>query len=114
MKEYEERFDSFVTINFTYLDYLTNVKVLEYNADNECIKSTVIAKSESQITHIVGENCEYVVIEEEYTVKSGEHNGETHIERTLINKTDGKFKGGKLLKFPRGDGLISPVYLSVK
>ncbi len=114
MKEYEEKFDSFVKINFKYLDYLTNVKVLEYNADNELIKSTDIKKTGSEITHVTGETCEYVVIEEEYTVKSGENNGKTYTERSLINKTDGKFKDGKILKFPRGDGLISPTYLSVK
>lgn len=114
MKEYEEKFDSVVKIKFAYIDYLTNVKTLEYNADNELIKSTVISKSENNITHVVSEYCEYVVIEEEYTIKSGERNGETYIERTLINKKDGKFDGGKVLKFPRGDGLISPVYLYVE
>ena len=114
MKEYEEKFDSCVKIKFAYLDYLTGVKALEYNANNELIKSTVIDKSESEITHVASESCEYVVIEKEYTIKSGEHNGETYVERTLINQTNGKFDGGTILKFPRGDGLISPVYLSVK
>lgn len=113
MQEYEERFDSFVKVNFVYLDYLTGVKVCEYNTNGELIKSTDISKfDDDEKIHIVGENCEYVVIEEAYTVKSGEHNGETHIERTLINKSE--LGGGQLLKFPRGDGLISPVYLSVK
>lgn len=114
MTEYEEKFDSSVKINFVYLDYLTGVKVLEYNANNELIQSTDIANTDSDLSHTVNENCEYVVIEEEYTVKSGEHNGETYIERTLLNKKGGIFNGGKVLKFPRGDGLISPVYLSVK
>ncbi len=114
MEEYEEKFDSSVKVNFQYLDYLTGVKVLEFNAYNELIKSAHIEKSESGITHIVDEDCEYAVIEEEYTIKSGEHNGKKYIERTLINKTDGKFDGGKTLKYPRGDGLISPVYLSIK
>lgn len=112
MKEYEEKFDSSVRINFVYLDYLTGVKVLEYGANNELIKSVDIERSESEITHTVSENCEYAVIEEEYTVKSGEHNGEKHVERTSINKSE--FGDGQFLKFPRGDGLISPVYLSVK
>lgn len=113
MKEYEEQFYSFVKVNFVYLDYLTGVKVCEYGTNGELIKSTDISRfDDDEKPHIVGENCEYVVIEEVYTVKSGEHNGETHIERTLINKCE--LGGGKLLKFPRGDGLISPVYLSVK
>ncbi|MGN0824329.1 MAG: hypothetical protein ACI4MB_04590 [Candidatus Coproplasma sp.] len=114
MKEYEEKFDSSVKINFVYLDYLTGVKVLEYNANNELIQSTDIAKTNSELSHIVNSNCEYVVIEEQYTVKSGECNGETYVERTLINKNNGEFNDGKVLKFPRGNGLISPVYLSVK
>ncbi len=114
MKEYEENFDSFVKINFAYLDYLTGVKVLEYNANNELIKSTDIKKSDNEIIHVASETCEYAVIEEEYMVKSGENNGKTYIERSLINKKDGKFGDGKILKFPRGDGLISPTYLSIK
>ncbi|MGN0808239.1 MAG: hypothetical protein ACI4MN_07335 [Candidatus Coproplasma sp.] len=114
MKEYEEKFDSLVKINFVYLDYLTGVKVLEYNANNELIQSTDIAKTDSELSHFVNGNCEYVVIEEQYTVKSGENIGETYVERTLINKNNGQLSGGKVLKFPRGDGLISPVYLSVK
>lgn len=113
MKEYEEKFDSSVKINFVYLDYLTGVKVLEYNANNELIRSTDIAKTDRELSHIVNGNCEYVVIEEQYTVKSGEQIGEKYVERTLINKKGGEFNGGKVLKFPRGDGLISPVYLSV-
>lgn len=114
MKEYEENFDSFVKINFAYLDYLTGVKVLEYNNNNELIKSTNIKKSDSEITYVASETCEYVVIEEEYTIKNGENNGKTYTERCLINKKDDKFGDGKMLKFPRGDGLISPTYLSIK
>lgn len=113
MNEYIEKFASSVKINFAYLDYLTGVRVLEYNANNELIKSTDIEKTDEEISHIASENCEYVVIEEEYTIKRGEQIGETYVERTLINKKDGEFSGGKVLKFPRGDGLISPVYLSV-
>lgn len=113
MKEYEERFDSFVKINFAYLDYLTNVKICDYGTNGELIKATDISKfDDDEKTHIAGGNCEYVIIEEEYTVKSGKQIGETHVERTLINKSE--FGSGKLLKFPRGDGLISPVYLSIK
>ncbi len=114
MKEYEETFDSFVKINFAYLDYLTNVRVLEYNVNNVLIKETNINKSDSEITYVTNETCEYVVIEEEYTIKSGDNIGNTYIKRSLINKKDGKFKGGKVLKFPRGDGLILPIYLSIK
>ncbi len=114
MKEYEENFDSSVKINFAYLDYLTGVKVLEYNNNNELIKSTDIKKSDNEITYVAGETCEYVVIEEEYTIKRGENNGKTYTERCLINKKDGEFSNGKMLKFPRGDGLISPTYLSIK
>lgn len=112
MKEYEEKFDSLVKINFVYLDYLTNVKVLEYTADNQLLKSTAIDKAKAENDYVACENCAYVVIEEEYTVKSGDKSGETHYERTLINKSE--LGGGMFLKYPRGDGLISPVYLSVK
>ncbi len=114
MKEYEENFDSFVKINFAYLDYLTGVKVLEYNNNNELIKSTDINKSDNEITYVASETCEYVVIEEEYTIKSGENYGKTYTERSLVNKNNNKFGTGKILKFPRGDGLISPTYLSIK
>ncbi len=112
MEEYEEKFDSFVKIKFAYLDYLTNVKVLEYAADNQLLKSTAIDKAEAENDYVADENCAYVVIEEEYTVKSGDKSSETYYERTLINKSE--LGGGKLLKYPRGDGLISPVYLSIK
>lgn len=114
MKEYEENFDSFVKINFAYLDYLTGVKVLEYNNNNELIHSTDIIKSDNEITYVTSETCEYVVIEEEYTIKSGENSGKTYTERCLINKKNDKFGNGKMLKFPRGDGLISPTYLSIE
>ncbi len=112
MKEYDEKFDSSVKINFAYLDYLTNVKVLEYTTDNQLLKSTAIDKAKAENDYVAGENCAYVVIEEEYTVKSGDRSGETHYERTLINKSE--LGGGMFLKYPRGDGLISPVYLSIK
>lgn len=112
MKEYEEKFDSSVRINFTYLDYLTGVKVLEYNANNELIKTTAIDKAGAENDYVAGINCAYVVIEEEYTVKSGDRIGETYYERTLINKSE--HSGGRNLKYPRGDGLISPIYLSIK
>ncbi len=112
MEGYEEKFDSYVKVNFKYLDYLTGVKILEFGSNGELIKSTEIAKSESEITHTVGVNYEYAVIEEEYTVKSGQNIGETHVERTLINKSE--FGDGKLLKYPRGNGLILPIYLSIK
>lgn len=113
MKEYEHKFDSYVKLNMKYLDYLTGVRVLEFNANNELIKHTDIARFESEKTHIAGEDCEYVIIEEEYTVKNDEaRNGETYCERTLISKS--KFGDGKLLKYPRGDGLIMPAYLSIK
>lgn len=113
MEEYEEKFDSYVKINVKYLDYLTCAKVLEYDKDNQLINSTIIEKSDDSITFIASNNCEYVVIEEEYTVMNDEeHNGEKHYERTLISKT--KYGNGMNLKFPRGDGLVSPVYLSVK
>lgn len=112
MKEYEEKFDSSVKINFTYLDYLTGVNVLEYSADNQLIKSTAIDEAEATNDYVASENCEYVVIEEEYTVKSGDKTGEKYFERTLINKSE--LGGGRNLKYPRGDGLISPVYLSIK
>jgi len=112
MKEYEEKFDSFVKVKFNYLDYLTGVKVLEYSADNLLLKSTAVDKAEAENIYVASENCEYVVIEEEYTVKSGDKAGEKYFERTLINKSE--LGGGKMLKYPRGDGLISPVYLSIK
>ncbi len=112
IKEYEEKFDSSVKINFAYLDYLTNVKILEYASDNQLLKSTVIDKAAAENNYVAGENCAYVVIEEENTVKSGDKSGETHYERTLINKSE--LGGGRFLKYPRGDGLISPVYFSVK
>lgn len=115
MKEYEEKFDSNIKLNFIYLDYLTAVKVLEYGADNELIKSTDIEKPETEtdgIRYRAGDNCEYVVVEEEYTVMNEEaHLGEKHYERTLINKTN--LREVKALKYPRGNGLILPVLLSV-
>lgn len=113
MKEYEQKFDSYVKLNMKYLDYLTGVRVLEFNADNELIRYTDIARFAREKTHTVREDCEYVIIEEEYTVKNDEaRNGETYCERTLISKS--QFGDGKLLKYPRGNGLIEPVYLSIK
>lgn len=112
MKEYEEKFDSFVKVNFEYLDYLTGVKVCEYGANGELIKSTEIARFDDEKTHTVSYNCEFVVIEEEYTAKSGDKQGETYVDRTLIEKS--QLGGGKFLKYPRGDGLINPVYLSIE
>lgn len=112
MIEYVEKFDSSVKINFVYLDYLTGVKVLEYNANNELIKTTAIDKTEAENDYVASENCAYVVIDEEYTIKYGDKIGEKYYERTLINKSE--LGGGRNLKYPRGDGLISPVYLSIK
>lgn len=111
-KEYTEKFDSIVKLNMVYIDYLTSVKVLEYNANGDLIKTTDIAKSGGDQEYIASENCEYVIVQEEYTVMNGESIGETYRMRSLINKSP--LVDGKVLKYPRGDGLISPVYLSVK
>ena len=110
LNEYEQTFDSKVTLHLKYIDYLTGVKIFEYNEDNELIGSNAIDKD--IYGYVPSEESAYVVIEEEYTVMNdGEHNGETYYERTLINKT--YYGDGKTLKYPRGDGLISPVYLNV-
>ena len=110
---YEKRFDSRVTVNFEYIDYLTGVKVLEYNQDNELINSTVYTRGTERSENFnAGENCAYAVIEEEYTVMQGDGTGEKHYERTLVQKS--ATGGGKTLKYPRGDGLISPMYLHIK
>lgn len=112
-EEYEMTFDSEVKINFEYIDYLTGVKVLEYDKNNQLIKTSDFTGKNRLETFTVGEACEYAVIEEEYTVMvDGEHKGEKHYERTLINKTT--VGNGKTLKYPRGDGLISPIYLSIR
>lgn len=110
---YEKTFDSRVTVNFEYIDYLTGVKVLEYNQDNELIDSIAYEKGTERSDVLnVAENCAYAVIEEEYTVMQGDDMGEKHVERTLVQKsTTG---GVKTLKYPRGDGLIAPVFLHIK
>ncbi len=112
-EEYEMTFNSDVKINFEYIDYLTGVKVLEYDKDNQLLKTSEFTGKNRSETFNVGEACEYAVIEEEYTVMAdGERKGEKRFERTLINKTT--IGEGKTLKYPRGDGLIAPVYLSIK
>ena len=111
-EEYKATFDSKVTVHFSYIDYLTGVKVLEYDKDNHVIKSSDFTGKIREETYTAGDSCEYVVIEEEYTVMNDEaHKGEKHYERTLINKNS--LGGGKTLKYPRGDGLISPIYLEI-
>lgn len=111
-EEYEITFDSEVAINFQYIDYLTGVKILEYDKNHQLIKtSDFTGKNRSEI-FTVSDACEYAVIEEEYTVMSGEQKDEKRYERTLIDKT--AHGDGKTLKYPRGDGLIAPVYLSVE
>lgn len=111
-EEYEATFDSQVSINFKYIDYLTSVKVLEYDKNNQLIKSSDFIGKNRWETFNVGETCEYVIIEEEYTVmKDDENKGEKHYERTLISKSG---SNGLTLKYPRGDGLISPIFLSIQ
>lgn len=110
-KEYEATYYAKVTIKFEYIDYLTAVKVLEYDKNNQLLKSTDFTGKNRSDTFTASANCEYVVIEEEYTVMTGEKSGEKYYERTLVNKTTlGK---GKNLKYPCGNGLISPVYLFI-
>lgn len=112
-EEYKATYDSKVTVNFKYIDYLTGVKILEYDNDNQLLKTSDFTGKNRSETFTVGASCEYAVIEEEYTVmKDGEQKGEKYYERTLINKTT--LSEGKTLKYPRGNGLISPIYLSVK
>jgi len=112
-EEYEKTYRSKVKINFKYLDYLTGVKILEYDKNNQLIKASDFVGSERLETFFVGADCEYAVIEEEYTVMNDEaRKGEKHYERTLINQS--KYGDGITLKYPRGDGLIAPIYLSVK
>lgn len=115
MKEYEEKFISHIEVKSKYVDYLTGVKVLEFDKNNQLIQTSDFGSqdtSNSQGTIIASEDCEYVIIEEEYTVMNDEERkGEKYYERTLINKS--KWGDHKTLKFPRGDGLISPVHLYV-
>lgn len=115
MKPYDETFDSKIKLNLKFIDYLTGVKALEYDENNELIGSNVIDKDIQ--AYVPSNESAYVVIEEEYTVRSDgmlgdSHTGDKYYERTLINKT--YYGDGKTLKYPRGDGLISPVYLNVK
>lgn len=112
-REYTKFFNSNIRIKLQYIDYLTGVKVLEFDGENNLIQSTEVLKDEIPDVFVVSNSCEYVVIEEEYTVmEDGERKDETYCERTLINKS--VFGGGTGLKFPRGDGLISYQYLSIK
>lgn len=110
-EEYQATFDSQIKINFEYIDYLTGVKILEYDKNNQLIKTSDFTGNNRSETFTVGENCEYAVIEEEFTVMSGDEKDEKHYERTLIDKSE--TARGKTLNYPRGDGLISPVRLSV-
>lgn len=111
-EEYEATFDAEVKISFEYIDYLTGVKVLEYDENKQLIKSSDFTGNNRSETFTVGENCEFAVIEEEYTVMNGERKGEKKYERTLIEET--ALNNGKTLMYPRGDGLISPVYLNIR
>lgn len=117
-EEYKATFDSKITVYFEYIDYLTGVKVLEYDKDNHLIKSSEFIGKNREETYTADDSCAYVVIEEEYTVMKDEEytkdeklKGDKHYERTLINQNS--LGGGKTLKYPRGDGLISPIYLSI-
>lgn len=111
--EYREFFQSFCKLKIQYIDYLTSVNVLEYNRNNELIKTTEVFENQIPEYFIVSNECEYVIIQEEYTVmEDGERKGEKYFERTLINKSS--FGVGTSLKYPRGDGLISNRYLSIK
>lgn len=85
---------------------------MEYDKNNQLIKTSEFTGKNRAETFTVGESCEYAVIEEEYTVMCGEEKGEKHYERTLIEKA--AIKSGKTLKYARGDGLIAPIYLSIR
>lgn len=109
--EYKATFDANVEIIFEYIDYLTGVKIMEYDKDGQLIKTSEFTGKNRSETFTVGESCEYAVIEEEYTVMIGEQKDEKHYERTMVEKT--AVKNGKTLKYVRGDGLISPVRLEI-
>lgn len=109
--EYEATFESEIRVNFKYIDYLTGVRVLEYDTNDQLLKSGVFSGTNRSEHFIVSDMCEYAVIEEEYTIMIGENKFERYRERTVVDKT--ATVKGRVLKYARGDGLISPVYLTL-
>lgn len=104
---YTINYNASVTFNIKRIDCLTGVKILEYGSDNEVIKTTEFINDGKHGDYTPNENCEYVVVEEEYTNRDGGK----YRERTLINRDK---DDSVILKFPYKAGLAKPEKLNIK
>ena len=106
-KAYTVNYNASVKINIERIDRLTNVKISEYSANNEIIKTTEFINDGQHNDYRPSENCEYIIVEEEYA----DSDGEKYRERTLINKDN---NNSLILKFPYKMGLVKPTELKIK
>ena len=110
-EKYTVTYNASIKYNKEGIDKLTDVKILEYGGDNAVIKTSEIANEGKNAEYTPTENCEYIVIAEEYT----DEDGEKHYERTLFDKNTDKTKRQTvILKFPYKSGLVKPVELNIK
>ena len=66
-EKYTVTYNASIKYNIESIDKLTDVKILEYGGDNAVIKTSEIANEGKNAEYTPTENCEYIVIAEEYT-----------------------------------------------
>lgn len=106
----ELKYETGIKVSYCYSDYLTGVKVIEYDKNNNLIYSSDIDIKSTE-AYEAGTECDYLVLEETYKDKYGDQ----YVARTLFNRT--KEEGSAhtaILKNPLNNGLVEPKSLSIK
>lgn len=107
-----------VHIDFTLVDNLTSVRLIQFDASNNVL-ATDIHTYGNDNRYVAQENCAYVVIEENYEVvydyqlSSVKYEGMTYQTRIILDRPLGQQSQTILFCYPAGDGFIESDYISV-
>ena len=107
-----------VHIDFTLVDNLTSVRLIQFDASNNVL-ATDIHTYGNDNRYVAQENCAYVVIEENYEVvydyqlSTVKYEGMTYQTRIILDRPLGEQSQTVLFCYPEGDGFIESDYISV-
>ena len=102
-------YETVINLSYSYSDYLTGVRVIEYDKNNNSIISSNI-DMDIQKEYSAGADCEYLILEETYR----DRNDNQYVTRTLFSRPNKEETLTAILKKPLDSGLIEPKRLKIK
>lgn len=94
-------YNAYVGLEFHYVDYLSQVRVLEYNANNVMINTGTVSDTYEYETLL---STEYVILEKTYDVMDSEGVvSDSYIEREIVSRSEKK--ASRTIQVPDENGL---------